>query len=407
MRIFLLTLVAALGLAAAVAAAAEPEESDFFGKRTIKSEAHKLGGSEAVDSAVLEGLNWLSVHQNPDGSFSIKNFKKNCTIGKCPGAGTGEDDTGMSALALMAFIGSGEAGTNGKFRQAAANTVKYLKYVRKKDGSFGKKAPVQKVWETACAAQALSEYFRLYPDDKELEKIIRSSIPFILKARNSVKCWGISPDNERTDVWATFWCASALRTLKEAGFDLEQGTDAGSPAIEKEKEENENLTEDESEETEETQEKAPKNIEKNVFKGPLRFFMEKKLVGSETGVLKAACAFGAVLAGGKKDALVFNNLKRMVVLKPPKWKSAEKLKPAFAFFTAHTLFQFGSTIWAGWNKDCRESLVLLQRHGDAPGCLHGSFDPAGFRKKEYGRMFSTIMGILTLEVYTRYKRFME
>jgi len=59
-------------------------------------------------SAVLEGLIWLARHQNPDGSWSPKQFSACCSGEQgCKGPGEEEFKVGLTGLSLLAFLGAG------------------------------------------------------------------------------------------------------------------------------------------------------------------------------------------------------------------------------------------------------------------------------------------------------------
>ena len=63
------------------------------------------------------------------------------------------------------------------------------------------------------------------------------------------------------------------------------------------------------------------------------------------------------------------------------------------------LMQVQNEAWKTWNKEMTQTLLSLQR-GD--GHANGSWDSDGLRNDPGGRIFSTAMATLTLEVYYRY-----
>ena len=64
------------------------------------------------------------------------------------------------------------------------------------------------------------------------------------------------------------------------------------------------------------------------------------------------------------------------------------------------MFQSGGTRWDRWNNVVRNTIVGLQRH---EGCRRGSWDPdSQWGTMGGGRIYTTAMAILTLEVYYRY-----
>ena len=66
------------------------------------------------------------------------------------------------------------------------------------------------------------------------------------------------------------------------------------------------------------------------------------------------------------------------------------------------MFQAGGEPWKRWNNVVRDTLVQRQRQ-DPESCMRGSWDPHGQGAGEGGRIYSTALAVLTLEVYYRYK----
>jgi hypothetical protein len=63
------------------------------------------------------------------------------------------------------------------------------------------------------------------------------------------------------------------------------------------------------------------------------------------------------------------------------------------------MFQAGGEPWNRWNQVIRDELIRLQRHD---GCARGSWDPKCKWGEQGGRILSTALAALTLEVYYRY-----
>ena len=60
---------------------------------------------------------------------------------------------------------------------------------------------------------------------------------------------------------------------------------------------------------------------------------------------------------------------------------------------------WGDKAWKRWNDCVRDTVVSLQKH---KGCERGSWDPTDRWGDRGGRIYSTALAILTLEVYYRY-----
>ena len=66
------------------------------------------------------------------------------------------------------------------------------------------------------------------------------------------------------------------------------------------------------------------------------------------------------------------------------------------------MFQAGGQPWKRWNDVVRDTLVD-QQCDDEEGCRRGSWDPSDRWGPQGGRVYSTALAVLTLEVYYRYQ----
>jgi hypothetical protein len=73
------------------------------------------------------------------------------------------------------------------------------------------------------------------------------------------------------------------------------------------------------------------------------------------------------------------------------------------YYASLALFQEGGEAWSAWNERLKDVLLKLQLEGDA-GTAAGSWDPLSRRARSGGRLYSTAMSILCLEVYYRYAK---
>ena len=90
----------------------------------------------------------------------------------------------------------------------------------------------------------------------------------------------------------------------------------------------------------------------------------------------------------------------------PEWAEARgrrrsKVNLYYWYYASYALFQMGGQRWKLWNTAMQKSLLDTQRVG---GDEDGSWDPIGEWGKAGGRVYSTAIGAMTLEVYYRYMR---
>jgi hypothetical protein len=339
--------------AAGLLFAAGPENHRFFGDRNSKDKRYELGGSATVDSVILNALNWLSVHQHPDGRFSPAHFDENCKGEKCDGTSNNMSDAEGTGLALLCFLGAGESDTgDGRFKLAVSQTAKYLMKIQKADGSFENSG---KVWESAVCAWALAEYRMWHTEDDAIKSAVVKARDYLVSGENNSEIRVNDPHFKVSSLYVI-----ALRAIQESGI----------------------------------------NVDSKIFKKSLEFFT------SDNSAIVDSRALGAIMCGAKKSDKIIEELKNWAMTNHRRWKTNYEVNFSSVFFAAHALFQFDGLVWKGWEKDCRESILKFQEKGGTPGCVKGSF-PMETGMGPKGRMYSTEMAVLTLEVYTRFKRFME
>ena len=95
---------------------------------------------------------------------------------------------------------------------------------------------------------------------------------------------------------------------------------------------------------------------------------------------------------------------------PPTWReqkgrSLSKINLYYWYYATYALFQFGGNEWRTWNKGMQEALLRTQRQGNIDE--DGSWDPIGEWGLAGGRVYSTAIGAMTLEVFYRFERHRE
>ena len=91
----------------------------------------------------------------------------------------------------------------------------------------------------------------------------------------------------------------------------------------------------------------------------------------------------------------------------PESKMSQKVNFYYWYYGTLCMFQMGNQYWSDWNKNIKGILVDNQRKGGpmdgTAKDVDGSWDPIGGGNIQMGgRVFSTALGTLTLEVYYRY-----
>src|SRR6185312_7318531 len=97
------------------------------------------GGNAKTEAAVVAALNWLVAAQSRDGRWSANQFgagQEQMVLGQDRGGAGRNADTGISALALLAFLGAGHSHLQGEYRDTVRRGVDFLLRTQAADGSL-------------------------------------------------------------------------------------------------------------------------------------------------------------------------------------------------------------------------------------------------------------------------------
>ena len=98
--------------------------------------------------------------------------------------------------------------------------------------------------------------------------------------------------------------------------------------------------------------------------------------------------------GEKGSSLCLKNL--------PTWDEASgHIDMYYWYYGTLAIFQVGSDAWKQWNAALKDAVIDHQRK---EGDEKGSWDPAGPWGRDGGRVYSTAVCVMCMEVYYRYAR---
>ena len=206
-------------VAAEIAAARElPSKKAIYqlrspGKRKQYIEA--LGGSEDTESAVEEALDWLAASQSRDGRWDVDGFEG---AEECGGRGNQADaDVGITGFTLLAFLGAGYTHVDGKHQQTVKAAIDWISAGMKPNGDLRRGG---QMYDQAMATTALCEAISLTGDNRLLP-VAKRAVQFILDAQNPGAAWRYNPQ-EDNDTSVTGWQILALKSAELAGITIPQ-----------------------------------------------------------------------------------------------------------------------------------------------------------------------------------------
>lgn len=332
--------------------------------------ARAMGATPATDLAVERGLQWLARNQDADGRWNpirhgagVERFVKGRDR-----QGAGKDaDTGLTGLALLAFLGAGYTHQEGQYQETVRRGLEFLIRSQGSDGSLAGNAQYfSAMYCHAMALLALSEAYAL-TGSSELREPIARGVTFTVRAQDPHGGgWRYRP-GDPGDTSLLGWQILALKSAEYGGLVIPR------PVYDRAK----------------------------VFLGAVSIGPSGGLASYRVGeapspamtaeALACRVFLGEVPSEEALEEAVRYILRDLPGTGPPNFY--------FWYYATVALAQIGGPAWQMWNRALRDTLVAAQRR-DRP--WDGSWDPVCIWGGYGGRIYSTALAILCLETYYRY-----
>ena len=359
-----------------------------FGGRGGHRNLKAMGGGASTEGAVDLGLEWLKNHQDPDGFWDCDGFMKMDKLTPiCDGAGNPLYDPGVSGLALLAFLGAGETHKHGRYKKTVREGLKYLKQVQDPEGCFGPRTTNHFTYNHSIAALAMAEAYGLTLSPL-FKQSAQQGIDFVHKCQNPYLAWryGIRPQDNDTSV--SGWMIMALKSAKISGLRVDPTGFEGMKAwLEK-------ATEPEYGRVGYTSRGT----------GPARpQDLMDQFPADKSESLTAVGILARIFVGEDPQTSEMITKGSDLCLKAlPLWDvQGGTIDMYYWYYGALALFQVGGNVWDKFNVSMKEAIVPNQRKD---GAFRGSWDPVGPWGREGGRVYSTALLVMCMEVYYRYAR---
>ena len=317
------------------------------------------GGSEASEAAVEQGLRWIIDHQNSNGSWYLMHTKGPCN-GQCGNPGKKESPNAATGLALMALLGAGYTHRTGPYQTEMKLGVDYLVH-RIKRTPHGGSLVDDSMYAHGIATIALAEAFHM-TRDPDLKEPVQQLIKYIASAQHPRGGWRYTP-GQPGDMTVTGWQIMALKSGQMAGFEVPQ----------------------------DVLQRAQAFVDSLGESGGAYY-------GYQDAKKKPACTAIGLLSqmylGWSREKAALNDGTNMLIDQGP-----SRSNVYYNYYAAQVLHHVGGDDWKRWNRELRDYLVETQDRG---GHQLGSW----FFRDEHGsvggRLYTTAMCVMTLEVYYRY-----
>ncbi|MDX1963430.1 MAG: hypothetical protein SFX18_09775 [Pirellulales bacterium] len=328
------------------------------------------GGTIESEAAVQAALAWLAAAQSPDGSWNAAKYGAGAerqVLGHNRAGAGAKADTAMTGLALLAFLGAGHTHLEGKYSTNVRLGLEYLLSVQARDGNLSGQAELfAAMYAHGMATLAISEALAMSRDTR-LESAVRKALNFTIAAQHLPTGSWRYQTNEPGDMSQLGWQLMALKSGEAAGISI--------PAATRE--------------------------------GMVRFI--RSASGGTHGGLAAYRAGERMTRPMTAEGLVCRQFLGMQSSNPAGQEAAvyllgelphpQRINLYYWYYGTLGMYQQGGPAWEKWNQALQATLLPRQV---ISGTHAGSWDPDCVWGGYGGRVYSTAMGALCLEIYYRY-----
>ena len=336
--------------------------------RGRRAEAH--GGNAATEAAVSAALKWLADNQTAEGRWRASNHGAGREVmvdGQDRRGAGAKADVGISSLALLAFLASGDTHLRGPHAVTVRRGLEYLLRMQGANGSiFGEATQYEQMYCHAMATFALGEAYAM-TGDQRLQPALRRAVGYCVSAQDAASGgWRYEP-GQSGDTSQLGWQVMALKSAELGGLKMPEET----------------------------------------RQGMIRFL--KSVASGKSGGLASYRPGQRESRAMTAEALVCRQFLGMSRDNPAGAEAGDYLLTEvpghgttnlyYWYYATLGMYQLQGPRWERWNEALQSNLLGTQR---SDGAFKGSWDPDPLWGAYGGRVYSTALSALCLEVYYRF-----
>jgi hypothetical protein len=337
--------------------------------RTTVAQRH--GATSETEAAVKAALRWLAENQSKQGQwdsratgggnelFVLARNRQNAGI---------DADTGMTGLALLAMLASGHTHLGGDYQENVRRGLEFLLRIQGSDGNLGGPATAfSRMYCHGIATFALSEAYGMTGDSR-LREPVRRAIAYTVAAQNpTTGGWRYVP-GDPGDTSQFGWQWMALKSAELAGIPI----------------------------PEKTRQAAIKYLQ-SVASGRAGGLASYRPSEPATRTMTAEALVCWQFLGMPREHPAGDEAGDFLLSELPAARGQTNLY--YWYYATLGMYQLQGKYWQAWNQAVQKTLVENQRKS---GPLAGSWDTDDVWGGYGGRVFTTALATLILEVYYRF-----
>jgi hypothetical protein len=335
--------------------------------------AQPFGATPRTEAAVAAALDWLAAVQSSDGRWDADlhgaGRERRAVLGHDRGSTGANADTGVTGLALLAYLGAGETHLAGKHRETVQHGLEFLLASQAHDGSVAGSAELfAAMYCHGIATLALSEAYALSGDQRLLSGLQRA-LQFTVNSQSTAGGWRYRPSEptDPGDMSQFGWQLMALKSAELGGIAM--------PSV--------------------TRARMVRFLQ-NCSGGRSRGLAAYRPGDRASRTMTAEALVCRYFLEAENSPAALDEAAAYVMEELPHRQGANFY---YWYYGTLAVFQRQGEDWRRWNAALQGELLARQRWD---GALAGSYDPDDLWGGYGGRVYSTALAALSLEVYYRY-----
>ncbi len=318
----------------------------------------KGGGTKESERAVEMGLDWLARHQRSDGSWSFQHGPDDPGLLDCP--------TGATGLALLAFLGAGNTHQKGPYSNQVSRGLKFLvDHLEETDrGGWLQGTGLATMYVQGIGTMALCEAYTM-SKDQSLRRPAQLAVDFIVNAQDPEGGGWRYRIPQAGDTSVVGWQLMALTSARIAELTVH-------PRV---------------------LPKVSGFLQRVQAEGGGMYgYTDPRSVRNSTTAVGILCRM--YLGREQTNRGLIRGMKHLADWGP------NPFDMYYSYYGTMAMHHWGGAPWERWNNTMRTHLVDSQEQdGDAAGSW---VTDRSHHSEMGGRLYTTCLSILTLEVYYRY-----